>query len=291
MCSTRSPFRREPAAEAGAAVAWGSAGLLLVGHGSSDLEIATESLQRHAAALRARGLFAAVEAGFLRGSPGAGEALARLDMPDLYVVPFFLGEGYFSEVAVPRRLGLTKAVTVQSGSAAIRTLRYCRPVGCSPRVVDALADVGRRACAAEGLDPQGTTLLVVGHGNEHSGASSRMLRRHADTLAAAGRFRAVVIAFIEEPPLLADALRAAAGGNTVVVGALAGLGHHALDDIPDAVAAERDRCGGRGAALVYAGIIGSEPLLADLILESVRAFDEGEPGRVMVALRQPQPAT
>jgi sirohydrochlorin cobaltochelatase len=272
MSSTRSLSPPAQATEAGAP--WREAGLLLVGHGSSDLAVATYLLQAHAENLAARGLFGAVAAGFLRGAPSVEEALASLPQRIVCVVPFFLGRGYFTEVAVPGRVGLSSSVNCLH-EVGNRLLAYCEPVGCSPRFDAALAAMGRHACAAEGLPVNSTTLLVVGHGNANLATASETLRQHTETIAATGEFAAVRAAFIEETPLIGEALAELTDGDVVVIGALAGLGHHALDDIPDAVSAEKARRGPGSAILAYAGIIGSDPAMADLILDRVEAFENG----------------
>lgn len=277
MSSTRSRCPPAPATKA----SWAGAGLLLVGHGSSDLAAATEILAAHAAVIRARGLFGGVAAGFLRGSPSTEEARADLPQDEIYVVPFFLGEGYFTEVAVPRRLGLTSTLTCQEG----RRLRYCPPIGCSTRIAEALAEQGRRTCAARAR--------ACGDSPSRRRPRQRAFRRllaPAPALDAAEVFRKVRTTFIEEAPLLADRLANLAGEDTVVIGALAGLGHHALDDIPEALEAERARRAGAGGALAYAGVLGAEAVMPELILGSVRAFDAGAAGRIASSVRQPQPA-
>jgi sirohydrochlorin cobaltochelatase len=270
MSSTRSLSPPARAIRPGAR--WREAGLLLVGHGSSDLAVATDLLQAHAENLAARGLFGAVAAGFLRGTPSVEEALASLPQREVYVVPFFLGRGYFTEVAVPGRLGLNASANSLHGIGN-RVLSYCAPVGCSPHFDAALAAMGRHACTAEGLPVSTTTLLVVGHGNANLATASEMLRQHTEAVAAMEEFAAVRTAFIEEAPLIGEALAELTDRDVIVIGALAGLGHHALDDIPDAVTAEKARRGPSGPVLTYAGIIGSDPAMADLILDRVEAFD------------------
>jgi sirohydrochlorin cobaltochelatase len=254
-------------------VRWREAGLLLVGHGSSDLAVATDLLQAHAESIAARGLFSSVAAGFLRGTPSVEEALGSLPQREVYVVPFFLGRGYFTEVAVPGRLGLNSSANCLH-EVGNRVLSYCEPIGCSPQFDAALAAMGRHACAANGLPVGSTTLLIVGHGNANLATASETLRQHTEAVAATGEFAAVRTAFIEEAPLLGDALADLTDRDVIVIGALAGLGHHALDDIPDAVAAEKARRDPSGPVLAFAGIIGSDPAMADLILDRIEAFED-----------------
>jgi len=44
---------------------------------------------------------------------------------DIYVVPNFISEGYFTRTVIPRELELTGPVTQRDG----RTIKYCEPVG------------------------------------------------------------------------------------------------------------------------------------------------------------------
>src|SRR5689334_3770642 len=81
-------------------------GVLLVGHGSTrnpDSGVPTRAL---ADAVRARGLFGGVSAGFLREKPAARDALAALDMPVVVVVPNFFEDGILVREVVPRALGM-----------------------------------------------------------------------------------------------------------------------------------------------------------------------------------------
>lgn len=261
-----------------AAPARRDAALLLVGHGSESVEGAGNGLVAHAARIRATDLFGSVEAGFLNGAPDLETALARISERIVYVVPFFMGEGYFTRAAIPRRLGLTGAESRVEG----RVLRYCAPVGCDDIFAGVLCAHAERACAASGLEPARTTLVLVGHGNPHSSESSRALRRHASVLGRDGPFEVVETAFIEEEPLLAPVLRGSAGRDVVAVGVLAGEGKHTVEDVPNLVRDEqgRRREADEPGALLYAGVIGPAPEMVGLILRQVEAFDRGAPGAI-----------
>lgn len=257
------------------------AGLLLVGHGSESVEDAGSGLLSHAERIVAAGAFGAVAAGFLNGRPTVEEALASLGSGPLYVVPYFMGEGYFTTVAIPRRLGLAAAGNGEGG----RKLHLCPPVGCNPDLAAVLASRAERACGARGLDAASATLLLVGHGNPESSESSQMLRRHAERLAREGRFAAVEVAFLEEEPLLGSVLARTGVRDVVAIGVLAGEGKHTVEDIPALVAAEqaRRREAGQTATLVYTGVIGPDPDMVQLILGQVRAFDRNRPGKAVTA--------
>lgn len=259
---TAAPDAGDPAREARPA-------LLLVGHGSESVAAAGSGLLAHADLIRAAGAFRAVAAGFLNGAPTLEEALAALGPGPVSVVPYFMGEGYFTTVAIPRRLDRALAAL----GAGDRAMRVCAPVGRNPALAGLLASRAERACAGAGLAPDRTVLLLVGHGNPRSSDSSQLLRAHAERLGREARFGAVEVAFLEEEPLLPDALVRTRGRDVVAVGVLAGEGKHTVEDVPGLVAAEqaRRRAAGAGAVLVDAGAIGPDPAMAELILGQVRA--------------------
>lgn len=258
------PARADPVPEGGAA-------LLLVGHGSESVAAAGNGLLAHADLIRAAGGFRAVEAGFLNGAPTVEQALAALGRGPVYVVPCFMGEGYFTTVAIPRRLDRALAEIGASDLA----LRVCAPVGRDPGLADLLASRAERACAAAGLAPDRTVLLLVGHGNPRSSDSSQLLRGHAERLGREGRFGAVEVAFLEEEPLLDDALVRTRGRDVAAIGVLAGEGKHTVEDVPGLIAAERARrrAAGEPARLIDAGAVGPDPAMVELILRQVRAWE------------------
>ena len=90
--------------------------------------------------------------------------------------------------------------------------------------------------------------------------------------------------------MIGEALAETTDRDVVVIGALAGLGHHALDDIPGAIASEKARRGFGGPAITYAGIIGADPAMTDLILDRVEAFGHGSTGPLAWPVRRrPRP--
>ena len=108
-------------------------------------------------------------------------------------------------------------------------LRFHKPVGLHPALPERAAARVRAACGAAAA---GTSVLLVGHGSARSPGRPMALHRHAAAIAAAGDFAAVRAAFLEEPPLVADALHDWRDCPTAVVGFFAGDGGHVRDDLP-----------------------------------------------------------
>ena len=218
--------------------------LLLIAHGSARYPDAGRAVLAHAATIRTQGHFAEVAVGFLNGAPSAAEALASLTPRITHVVPFFMEDGYFTRVAVPKAL---------AGGA---NLRFCPPVGTHPGMVELIAT--RIARGLAGRTP--SDIVLIGHGSATSPGRRMALHGHAERLGAR-------VAFLEESPLLADVL-AETQGPLVVVGIFAGEGGHVRDDLPTLIAAARERLGDR---LIDLGSIGDEAGMATLILDQVVA--------------------
>jgi sirohydrochlorin cobaltochelatase len=229
--------------------------LLLIGHGSARYPDAAAALQRHAAMLRAGSCFAQIEVGLLNGAPPVQEALARIDTAVIRVVPFFMEDGYFTRVAIPR-----------ATQHDART-RVCPPVGTHDAISDIIADRAEQACAATGARPADAAVLLVGHGSASAPGRALALHRHASRIAAAARFARFEAACLEEPPFLADALAGLRDYPVMVIGFFANAGTHSRDDVPTAVANERSARGSRGRNVHFHGVLTDDPAMTRIILD------------------------
>jgi sirohydrochlorin cobaltochelatase len=122
--------------------------------------------------------------------------------------------------------------------------------------------------------------------NDNSAAAAK---REVARIAALGTYGEVLNAYMEEEPLISKWDEYAKCPNVVVVPFFISDGLHSYEDIPvllgiadaspgAASAGQRDIFARnpyrlRGRTLFYASAIGTEPLIADLILEQVAAFD------------------
>jgi sirohydrochlorin cobaltochelatase len=217
--------------------------LLLIAHGSARYPDAGRTVLAHAATIRAQGHFAEVAVGFLNGSPSATEALAGLGARTTHVVPFFMENGYFTRVAVPKAL---------EGGA---NLRFHPAIGTHPGMVGLIETRIARLLAGRGP----ADIVLVGHGSGRSPGRRMALHAHAERLS-------VQVAFLEETPFLADALAEAKNPLVAVLGIFAGEGGHVRDDLPALIDTARAWL---GDGLLDLGSIGDEPGMADLILEQV----------------------
>jgi sirohydrochlorin cobaltochelatase len=270
-----------------------SEALLVVAHGSHLNPASSAPAQDHADRIRAAGAFEEVREAYWKEEPSLREALRTVVAEEVFVVPLFVSEGYFTEEVIPRELRLefeaadwgsdgtsAGAVTLEPADVD-KTVHYCGPVGTH----DAMSDViARRAETVTG-DPDvgpGVGLAVVGHGTKRNENSAKAIEYHADRIRERDRFAEVRALFMDEEPEVDDVTDYFESGDVVVVPLFIADGYHTQEDIPEdmGLTGEND---GRGEYDVptpvdghdiwYAGAIGTEPLLADVILE--RAADAG----------------
>jgi sirohydrochlorin cobaltochelatase len=266
--------------------------LMLVAHGSRQNADSCAPVFQHAAALRRRALFGEVAVAFCKQAPFIREVLPTLSARRIFVVPLFIGEGYFAEEFIPRELGL-----VDGGSGNIprlqrrgaRSLHYCGLVGTHPSMMEVLlarADgVVEQHPAPQRAQASEITLFLAGHGTGWNENSRKTIERHVERIRARRLYADVRALFLEEPPRIGECYRLAKTRHLVVVPCFISDGLHATEHIPvllgeeaEVVRARRGRgewpwrnpTERKSKWVWYTPSIGSEPHLPDVILERVR---------------------
>jgi sirohydrochlorin ferrochelatase len=230
----------------------GDAALVLCAHG---IRGGVGGAAEHAARIAARRVFAEVHACALKGVPGLTEVVAAVRAPEVVFTPLLMAEGYTLQ-AMLRKLG--------GAIDRPRRLTVCRPIGVHPRLADMIASRAGALCAAKGWQPADTALLIVGHGTERHPDSGVTARRHAAQIADREIYAEVATAFLDERPRVPEALRALSAPTCVAVGLFVDAGEHGEEDIPALLAPAGERA-------VYAGPIGPDPLITELILDQAYA--------------------
>jgi len=257
--------------------------LVIIGHGSTVNPDSSAPTFDHTEALRARGVFGEVHCAFWKEEPSCRQVWHMVDRDDIYVVPNFISEGYFTKTVIPRELELDGTVTRRGG----RVIKYCEPVGNDARMTELL--LRRAAEIAPGVDPAQTSLFIVGHGTNLNDNSAAAAKREVARIRESGLYGEVLNAYMEEEPLIAKWDQVATQPNVVVVPFFISDGLHSYEDIPVLLGIVGGSAGAasasaqevfqrnpyrlRGRTLFYASAIGTEPLFADVILGQVAAFD------------------
>ncbi len=257
--------------------------LLIVGHGSTENPDSSTPYFDHADEIRRRGLFAEVHCCFWKEEPSMREASYMIDSDEVYVVPDFISEGYFTQDVIPRELQLAGPTTVVRG----KTFHYCLPVGVHRSMTDLILKRAREV--APGVDPATATLIITGHGTGLNQNSTKAIRDQVELIIAAGAgYAAVLDTYMEEQPFIAEWDKLSPTPNVVVVPFFISDGLHSYQDIPvllgiesevGAAASQREVFRSnphqlRGKTLYYSSAIGTERLLADVILDQISDFDK-----------------
>jgi sirohydrochlorin cobaltochelatase len=266
----------------------GSRALLIVGHGSTVNADSSAPTLHHAAEIRRRGAFGEVACAFWKEEPSFRDARFLFDpakIREVYVVPNFISEGYFTQTVIPRELELNGPSTVRPNG---QVWNYCQPVGSNAGMTEILLRRAREI--APDISPSTASLLIVGHGTDQNENSAVAAKREAEAIRSRGEYAAVLNVYMEERPLVSDWQSLTTTSNVVVVPFFISDGLHSYEDIPALLGIARDGAGNNAArqifcgnpyrigerSLYYAPSVGSEPGFAELILQQVEAFDAAQ---------------
>jgi sirohydrochlorin cobaltochelatase len=268
------------------------AALVLIGHGSSRSSASAAPVYQHAAELRRREVFGQVVEAFWKQEPAIRSVLAGVRQPRVFILPFLMSEGYFADEAIPRELGLRQdkqAVFPRVQQRAGQTLYYCSPIGTQVGMAKVILARAQEVIARHPFPfapkPTDIALFIVGHGTGRHDQSRKVVEQQVSLIAAQRAFAEVHAVFMEEEPRVGDCYGLAQARNLVVVPFLASDGPHATEDIPILLGeaqrivqqrlaqgqpAWRNPTERKGKLLWYGRSVGTEPHLADVILEMVR---------------------
>ena len=268
------------------------AALVLVGHGTTLNAGSCRPVLLHAEELRRRNLFARVLPAFWKQKPSVVTVVRAETAPRVFIVPLFISEGYFCENVIPRELGLRKegeTTFVRVQRTGGRTLYYCRPVGTHDHMTSVLLARARGVMEQfpfpRAPKPAQTALFIAGHGTGQNENSRQAIERQVELIRALGLFAEVRAVFLEEEPRIGDCYRLAQAKNIVMVPFFISDGLHSVEDIPillgepERVVRERlslnqptwrNPTEREGKRLWYTPAVGTEPVLAEVILDRIR---------------------
>jgi sirohydrochlorin cobaltochelatase len=264
------------------------AALVVLGHGTTLNDQSAAPVRQHVAELSRRKIFGEVRAGFWKQAPHIQTVLAGIAAPRIFIVPFFISEGYFSWDVIPRAIGLT---CPQNRHCLTRraVIFYTRPVGSHDLMTTVILARAKEVVEQFPFPrlPKNadTTLLIAGHGTGRNKNSRKSVERQVALIRALNIFADVGAVFMEEEPFIKNCWQNVKTKNIVVVPFFISDGLHAVEDIPvllgepERIVKERLAAGQPtwrnpterdGKLIWYAASVGTEPLLAEVILERVK---------------------
>lgn len=266
------------------------AALIVLGHGSTKNDESAAVVYQHATELRRRKIFAEVREAFWKQEPQIKTVLASLSTPRVFIAPLFISEGYFSEEVIPRALGfnLTHDPKSRVTQHATRNTFYCLPVGTHESMSSVLLARVREVTAKFPFPrppkPQDTTLFIAGHGTEQNENSRKPMDQQVERIRALKEYADVQAVFLEEDPRIVKCYELAGTRNIIVVPFFISDGMHTQEDIPVLLGEPKrlveERLANRQPTwrnpterheklVWYAAPVGTDPRIADVILERV----------------------
>ena len=257
--------------------------LLIVGHGSTENPDSSIPYFNQVDYVRESGLFGEVHTCFWKEEPSMREAYYMIDADEIYVVPSFISEGYFTQEVIPRELELTARTSTVRG----KTVHYCDPVGIHDTMTDLLIERAKEV--SENAPVEDTTLIVVGHGTGLNDNSTKSIKDQARLIAERiPGYQVVTDGYMEQEPLIEHWDQIGKDSNhVVVVPFFIADGAHSYQDIPVMLGIEKDEGLAasqrevfrnnpyemRGKTLYYSSAIGTSELMGKVILDQVAHFD------------------
>lgn len=262
--------------------------LLILGHGSTENPDSSQPSWEHAETIAESGGFGSVHCAFWKEEPSFRQIWPMIEEEEIYVVPNFISEGYFTRQVLPRELELDGPTTVRNG----KTVHYCDPVGIHSRMTDLLIKRAKEMID-ESVRTEEATLIIVGHGTNLNKKSTDAIKDQVTAIREAGessgvQFAEVLDAYMEEAPFIADWKKLTDSKTVIVVPFFIADALHSYQDIPVLLGIESEiteaasqrevfrqnpyHFGAR--TLYYSSAIGTDPALSEVILDQVAYFDE-----------------
>ncbi len=272
--------------------------LVIAGHGSLLNPNSDEAVIRHTDAIRRTGIFDEVQESYWKQEPSFRETLRLLGSDQVYIVPLFISEGYFSDEVLPREFRLTDREPLDVD----KSVHITKPIGTHPSLADVI--VHRAESAVGDALPEGVSpaLVLIGHGTKRNPKSRKSIENHAARIRQKGVFQEVHSVFLEEEPMLDRTATISSSEYVAAVPLFISDGFHTEDEIPEDIGIiDEDRPSYergtprtvKGRQVWYTKAVGLDPLVASVILE--RAREEGAPVRNPVPFPEPgdvsQPAS
>jgi sirohydrochlorin cobaltochelatase len=246
--------------------------LVIVGHGSHLNEDSSLPVYEHAQRIRQTGEFDEVVECFWKEEPSMRHVLDTVESEEVYVVPAFISEGYFTQQVIPRELGLEGAVT-RKGE---KTVRYAGPLGTFEGMPDLILE--RVNDLMRGKETSGRTALVLlGHGTDLNKNSGGVIYLNAGHIRERGMYDLVEVGFLDQEPGVGEVVENVEAENVILIPVFIAEGWHTRETIPEDLGLTGEVTVRGGRTIFYGAPVGTHPSMANLIAARARETVREEP--------------
>jgi len=241
--------------------------LVIVGHGSHLNEDSSAPVYEHAERIRATGEFDEVVECFWKEEPSMRHVLDTVESEEVYVVPAFISEGYFTQQVIPRELGLDGAVTKKG----YKTVRYAGPLGTFEGMPDVILE--RVADLMHGREVPGRRALVLlGHGTDLNKSSGGVIYLNATRIRERRLYDLVEVGFLDQEPEIGGVVESIEAENVIVIPVFIAEGWHTRETIPQDLGLSGEITERGDKTIFYGAPVGTHPSMANLMVARARAL-------------------
>ena len=239
--------------------------LVIVGHGSHLNEDSGLPVYEHAQRIREDGGFDEVVECFWKEEPAMRHVLDTVESEEVYVVPAFISEGYFTQQVIPRELGLDGPVTRKGD----KLVRYAGPLGTFEGMPDVILE--RVEDLMGGRETQGRTALVLlGHGTDLNKNSGGVIYLNAGRIRERGIYDLVEVGFLDQEPEIGSVVEEIEAENVIVIPVFIAEGWHTRETIPEDLGLTGEVTVRPDKTIFYGAPVGTHPSMANLIAARAR---------------------
>jgi sirohydrochlorin cobaltochelatase len=246
--------------------------LVIVGHGSHLNEDSSLPVYEHAARIRETGEFDEIVECFWKEEPSMRHVLDTLESEDVYVVPAFISEGYFTQQVIPRELGLEGPISRKGA----KTVRYAGPLGTfegMPEVILERTEDLMRAREVSGR----TALVLLGHGTDLNKNSGGVVYLNAERIRARGIYDLVEVGFLDQEPEIGAVVDGVEAENVILIPLFIAEGWHTRETIPEDLGLVGEVTLRDDKKIFYGAPVGTHPSMANLMIARARGTMTEQP--------------
>ena len=239
--------------------------LVIVGHGSHLNEDSSLPVYDHAGRIRDTGEFDEVVECFWKEEPSMRHVLDTIESEEVYVVPAFISEGYFTQQVIPRELGLERSLSKKGE----RTIRYAGPLGTFEGMPDVILE--RTDDLMRGREVSGRTALVLlGHGTDLNKNSGGVIYLNAARIRERGIYDLVEVGFLDQAPEIGVVVDGIGAENVILIPLFIAEGWHTRETIPEDLGLAGEVTLRDDKTIYYGAPVGTHPSMANLIAARAR---------------------
>ena len=191
--------------------------------------------------------------------------LDTVESEDVYVVPAFISEGYFTQQVIPRELGLEGPVTTKGD----KTVHYAGPLGTFEGMADVILE--RTDDLMRGRETSGRTALVLlGHGTDLNKSSGGVIFLNACRIRERRLYDLVEVGFLDQEPEIGGVVKSVEAENVILIPVFIAEGWHTRETIPEDLGLTGEVTVREEKTIYYGSPVGTHPSMANLIAARAR---------------------